>query len=336
MAEKSKKMSKLWIYLGVTVAIVLIVAALLIIFRGNDKEVKAVMECDLNPNIQLLLNANDKVVGVNALNEDGEALVVNVDFVGLSADEAGKLFVEVSSQAGKFNLNSTNSADGKKVEFTIQCENEADYDKLKDKVVQTVNKYFDENGIIAGAVANISTDLTEALSSIQIKASEYAEMTEAEMLALLQERSENLKDVSLELRSDLLNGMDNLYNTILAAAEQAFEFAKESVKSAEQALNEAPEILKETYQTALDQAKKVLANAEKEFDRLKAELEKEIDKLIKTIRTQSETAIAQIKTTWNNLLEQKEAILNDHKTFVAEHSEAVQAAIDAYRATLTA
>ena len=68
---------------------------------GGDtpsKESQTVMSLSLNPEIEFILDDENNVVTVNALNEDGYLIISLENFKGLSAEDAVNLFIKLSSE----------------------------------------------------------------------------------------------------------------------------------------------------------------------------------------------------------------------------------------------
>ena len=62
-----------------------------------------VMNVALNPEVEFVLDADDKVLTVNALNEEGNLVISAAAFAdveGKTAEEAASLFVQVSKENG--------------------------------------------------------------------------------------------------------------------------------------------------------------------------------------------------------------------------------------------
>ena len=60
----------------------------------------AVMTVSLNPKVEFVLDSNDVVVAVNALNEEGNLIVSADVFVGKDKETAVQTFVQVSKETG--------------------------------------------------------------------------------------------------------------------------------------------------------------------------------------------------------------------------------------------
>ena len=71
--------------------------------KETVKAEKTVMNLSLNPEIEVVLDEQDKVITVNALNEEGNLIISAEAFQnveGQSAEEVAKLFVQVSKEIG--------------------------------------------------------------------------------------------------------------------------------------------------------------------------------------------------------------------------------------------
>ena len=135
------------------IALVLIASLIigLVINNKREKTAKTIMTCSVNPEIQFVLNDKNEVMKVVALNNDGQAVAMEVDFIGLDAEDAAEMFVTISTKAGFIDVNTTGTA----VKFDLNGQKK-NYDKLKEKINKQVNAFFDENGIIAGAITSIT------------------------------------------------------------------------------------------------------------------------------------------------------------------------------------
>ena len=172
----TKKAKLITIITSAVVAVALIVTAIcLIVANANrkkeyelrEKTATSIMTCETNPSVQFVLNGNDKVMRVVALNNDGKALELNGEFIGLTAEDAAELFVKITTKAGKISLDIT--ASGTTVTITFSGSKQ-DYSEMSKSVVNKVNKFFDENGIIAGAKSQIE-ELKESVKRLKPTAS---------------------------------------------------------------------------------------------------------------------------------------------------------------------
>jgi hypothetical protein len=88
--------------------------------KGKADE-KTIMNVSLNPEVEFVLDSNNKVVSVNALNEEGNLVISAEAFEnveGKSAEEAAQLFVKVSAETG-FLVSGTASDGENEVEIVV-------------------------------------------------------------------------------------------------------------------------------------------------------------------------------------------------------------------------
>lgn len=305
------------------IALVIIAASIVFLVVLNKKQASAVMECNVNPNVQFVLDQNNNVMRVNYLNEDAEALLKEVNFNGKSADEAAKLFVELSTEAGFIEVQTT----GTRVDVTISCEKPEKYADLQQKIVNKVNKYFDENGIVAGAVASVKANLADAVEKIGVSASKLANKTTEEIFALYEEQSKELEDIAVSLHGDFFEFVENLKNTTFSMLDSL----EEAIAELEETINNAniPNELK-------DLAKKELDNAKKLYNENKDAFKKMVDDKIAELKELSKTIFAQAKTALENAKNEVKQAIADYKTYYEQNKAAVDQAIADYRASLIA
>lgn len=170
----------------------------------QSAETKKVMNLSLNPQVEFVLDSEDKVVSVNALNEDGNLVVSAEVFVGKSAEEAAQLYVEVCKETGF--LVSGNVSEGEnELEISFSGDAEA-ATELYNKVEGKVSEYLSSVNVTAQIeqAKAITEEQLEALvaecapyiEATQIKALEYGELVET----LYESRKETAEFYSQELK----------------------------------------------------------------------------------------------------------------------------------------
>lgn len=281
------------------------------------------MELNVNPNVQFLLDSNNKVMAVNYLNDDAQTLLKDTNFNGKSAEHAAQLFVKLSTEAGFIEI----STQGTRVDITISCENPEELAELKNKIIEKVNYYFDENGVIAGAVVNITNNIDEAVQKIGILAKDTLNKTKQELLELYNETSKDLKDVALCFQNELMTFIqdlkDNAFSDMVALKERIDNLMEQIENS-----NIADEIKKE-LQKQLDTIKTEYNKRVEEFNNFVQEKIDQLKEKSKEIYNQARKQLQQHKQNCKKLIEQ-------HKEYFKNHKEAVQDAINAYRESLAA
>ena len=320
----SKKAKLITIITSAVVAVALIVLAICLVVANNNREKTqtSIMTCSTNPSIQFVLNGNDKVMRVVALNNDGKALELNASFAGLKAEDAAELFVKLSTESGKIQVNTT----GTTVTISFSGLKE-DYSKLKDKAVSKVNSYFDEKGIIAGAIGNVES-LKESLLKLKSTESVLDENTDNEIMAKYLE----ISSYSLKLLPDnktewfdrydqqveTLRKAEELYNETITDTRKKLE--KLEVKSAEDQLE------KQRLENILNIAEITWKNAKDTFDDFTDGLNNTLAGLQQAFNT--------LRNDFAKLITEYKAELEKHQTEFANNKAEIKQKIADFRASL--
>ena len=166
---------------------------------------KTVMNISLNPSVEFILDSENKVVSVNALNEEGNLIIGAEAFVGKDAEEAAQLFVKVSHETGFLVEGNATVADNA-ISISLSGNEEAAA-KLYDEVKAQVNTYLSAENITAQVekVAAITEEQLEKLvaecapymEEAEVKALEYMELVET----LYESRKETAEFYSQELKN---------------------------------------------------------------------------------------------------------------------------------------
>lgn len=172
--------------------LLLCVAALMFGCKKGETAETRVMNMSINPEVEFILDKNNKVVSVSANNDEGNFIVAKATFVGLTAEEAAKLFVEVTNENG-FVV----EAGDLKIEISGE-----DAQKIFDSVKNNINVYLGEEGLnISITLEKIDReDLEETLKDCmkELSDEEIAKLTEDEIIAKVQEMREQTKDLNTE------------------------------------------------------------------------------------------------------------------------------------------
>ncbi len=149
---------------------------------GNGKSSK-VMNISMNPEVEFILDANDKVLSVNALNEEGNLIITAsaTKFVGKDAEEATKLFVEVSKDLG-FIVKGSGKVANNDINISISGDT-ATAEKLFNDVKTAVTEYFTAENITA-KIENAAAITQEKLKEMVADCAPYIE--EAKLNAMTQ------------------------------------------------------------------------------------------------------------------------------------------------------
>ena len=237
----------------------------------------------INPEIELVVDKDGEVVAVNAINEDGETVLCELNLIGMAAEEAGEAFTAMATELGFIDVDTEEAT----VYILTEGKNEEFVKDLEEKLTQKINGFFDRKGIF-GKVSPEELEEFEALATewnVSLKDARmisrilelYPEMTVEEILELdFEARIKLIKDDSVKngLPAHLRGEYKTEVEAIKEEYSELFDLAKE-IKALERELKN--ENLSEDE----------LALIQEEYDVKKAEFE--------TLKAQYEAAIAELK-----------------------------------------
>lgn len=220
---------------------------------GGEAAAETVMNVSMNPEVEFVLDANDKVLSVNAINEDGNIVISADAFAnvkGMDAGAAAKLFVQVSKENG-FILEGDATYGPNEVSISISGD-AAEAEKIYNDVKGKIEAYFSEANITAtvSALETMAKEQIQAaveacapyLEKAEVQAMEYAELVktlaesrketaalysqelkdayyEAKALAMEQAEMQVLKDNAGLFNAAVISGLETAYNGAVTMIE---------------------------------------------------------------------------------------------------------------------
>lgn len=186
---------------------------------GNaNNEQQKIMNISLNPQVEFVLDKDDKVITVNALNEEGNLIISAAAFEnveGKSAEEAAKLFVEVSTETG-YLVSGTLSAGENQLSISLSGDTEAAKELYND-VKAKMNEYLDSVDVTAKI--NQAAAITEAkVKELLAECAPYLETAEMKYDELVKELAKQRKETAEFYSQELKNAY---YEAKEFAMEQA-------------------------------------------------------------------------------------------------------------------
>ena len=327
--------------------------------KKNEDE-KTVMNLSLNPKVEFILDTDDKVISVNALNEEGNLVVSAEAFTGKTAEEAAKLFVEVSADTGFLIEGSAYAADNKiSVSFSGDTE---EAKKLYDTVQSQISTYL--SSIDISATIEQAAAITEAqLKALVEECAPYVETAKMQYAELVEELEKSRKETAELFSQELKKAY---YDAKAFAMEQAkMEVVKEQLNVVEKlAFETAYALYTSSVATIEDIRKTFLVNEDsiyqlalKDFREKKAEFlnyknyiaslpEGEVSEAqtarlaqISAALETAETALVGAGETANKQLDSAKALATTHyeavKALITDLSDKVKANADAISAKQT-
>lgn len=178
----------------------------------QDPDESKVMSVGLNPEIEFILNKDNKVVTVNALNDEGNHIISivadsNQVFENMTAEDAVDLFLKVTKENGYV-------VSGENTENELVISIGGEFDNLYNSVKESAEDYLSELNISAEITKDEITK-DELIAEVKECLKEYTSTeleakTEEELVQLLESSrketknmlTEELKNLYYELRFD--------------------------------------------------------------------------------------------------------------------------------------
>ena len=245
--------------LGAILSVIMLsLGCLSLVGCGGDATATKRLTASINPEVEFLLDKNDKVLSVTGLNEEGELIISGEAFVGKSAEDAVNLFVQISTQSGYLVKGDAFLSDNK-VEITVSGNTE-EAQKLYNQVKSKLEKTFTDLNITA-TVSQFEkaaiTELRKILSEVDplLSDEEINELTEEQVIAKINEVRKDAKDL-------VGKAVKDAYYHVRAYEVKLAE--NEKIKELINGLDSFEKVLAGTYSAALDalnSARKTLSDA---------------------------------------------------------------------------
>jgi len=228
-------------------AFCLIVSCSVLLCGCGTDDANTVMNLSLNPEVEFILDKDNKVVSVNALNEEGNVIISGQAFVGKTADEAVEIFISVSKETG-YLVTGNVKADENQIQVSFSGD-KREADKTFKEITDKIDAYLTENNVQA------TLKKADALSK------EYLQKSVAECAPYLEEakiKAMSTKELVEQIQASRKETAE-LYSQQLKTAyynakEYAFELAKfDYLKSQVGPIQKAAIELAETgYKSAIE------------------------------------------------------------------------------------
>lgn len=315
--EGGKTLMKFWKKIaacGLSVALAVGTGVLLTGCGGSEKDAAARMQVDINPSVEFILDTDNKVLSVTALNDDGSLIIAGEAFVGKTAEEAVEMMVSISTDAG-YLVKGELTAERDAITISITGDDAAAQELYED-VKAEIDGFLEESGIYAVVEQGEELKL-EALRELVMKAD--PSVTEEEVAKMNEEQLINALKISrIETAQLITEELREAYNV---AKEYDLRFAeRQATKDVIDGLGSAYESFLNLYSKALDSYQETIAAVEQ------ARYDNFVD-----VGSQYQKALAEVR-------EQKDRVLAQRKEAAqlseGPAKEAAEAALDAEEAAL--
>ncbi len=186
------------------------------------------MTVDINPSVEFMIDDQNKIVSVTALNDDGSVLIVGEAFVGKTPEEAVEMMVTLASDTGYL---VKGNAEASENTVKISVSGDSEYaEQLKKNIAEKANdtlKALD----ISGKVEKAEALKIEALRQMALAASLYTEeeinaMEEDQLYKVISEgRIETALLLTEEMRTAYYSAKE--YKISFAEREETARIIKE-------------------------------------------------------------------------------------------------------------
>ncbi len=272
---------------------------------GSVSAAEAYVTVDINPSIELVVNNRDEVVYVNALNEDAEVLLADLELVGLNVDDAMDIIIETAIELGYIDV------DAEETYVSVSTTSDSAVgEQIKERVKEAINNAF-ANRVMKGRAQNKSFTpefiaeaegygvtpeflfLAYSVTYVddEITLEDALQMEQSDLMDILVEAKQAAKDLAQTYREDFIAAREEIRNNYqpqiedlegqIAAIEAQIEAAGEDVDTTE---------LEADLAALVDQLHAVQDQKKAEIDALRA-----------TFREQTETLREEVHQTRDQL-----------------------------------
>lgn len=284
---------------------------------GKDKGTEKIMNLSVNPEVQFVVDGDNKIVNVILENEDAGTIYANVDFAGMTANDAVKIVIERSVISGHFTLT------GDTVTLEVNGSNEEDINELKDMATTQIESVCDTLGIDVTVDAEELTEAarkTALVTSAMILApektqDELKEMTSEELVTLIKEKQNALKGLAYDQVAEIQNAFSAAENAILQTIKgfrDTIADNEELIAQQEEAIKNLTGPAKEAATALLESYKETINNLIEDIDEKLAEYETAKAQAIENAKTQFEACKTALVNAYKERVASAKADLKTH------------------------
>ena len=203
------------------------------------------MTVDINPSVEFMIDDQNKIVSVTALNDDGSILIVGEAFVGKTPEQAVEMMIELASDTGYLVQGNVEASENT---VKISVSGDSKYaEQLKKDITQKANDTLEALDI-SGTVEKVEALKIDALRQMALSTSLY---TEEEINAM--DENQLYKVISASRIETALLLTEDMRTAYYSAKDYKISFAKrEETARIIQELGGLYKLTHSAYKTALN------------------------------------------------------------------------------------
>ncbi len=196
---------------NISAILILLVLVVFTIYAFMYKKNTNYVTIDINPSIEFVLNKNDKVIDVVALDEDADILIVELDLIGLSYKDALNSLISASILTGFIDEFSYENS----ILVAAYSNKEEESERLTDLTISKINEYLENKEVYAVVLSNgLSDQMKEETVMLKISNSKMLFVQKAIDLDKSLSKTE-LVDMSLvEIQKKIKNYINDRINLV--------------------------------------------------------------------------------------------------------------------------
>ena len=298
--------------------------------KKSDEQTLSRVTVDINPSIELIVDDENKVVSVTALNDDGNIIIVGESIVGKTAEEAVSLIVSVATDTG-YLVKGEVSSEENQIKISVSG-NEKFQEELYNSIKTEVEKVIStehikatvkkQNALVKDQLVELAFELDPTLSKENLN-----EMSEEQLLEVIKKArletaylySEALVEmykehkafeiqlVENEKTQEVINSFDASYQVYKEAYGKMLTSFGELINDAKQMYYDSlidPSSDYQTYYSKLLDAKADLIAQKEKVAGLEEGVEKDVAMSILTLKEQTYNSLVKSTTYAYNMFKQ--------------------------------
>lgn len=296
-------------------------------FFQKEEPQKTVMNVCLNPEVEFVLDGDNKVLTVNAINEEGNLIISSEafkDIEGKTAEEAAKLFVEVSKDTGYLVQGELRSGEN---EIKISLSGDMELATTLYNSIETQVKSYIETIDLKATVQKTEPISEEQLKKLVEECAPYldaAEMEYAELVdTIIESREETKTFFSQEIKEAYYEAKD------FAMQQAEIDVLKKKLNLLEEAFFNTVSLAYKTNVALIETTRKALV------DGYQKALESMQKSKIEYLKKRVEISIGGLNATIEIELNDLDKIVDQAQTALTQVVEKGQKDLDTYKGLIT-